>query len=142
MTARLSHLARLESEAIHILREAVAEARKPVMLFSAGKDSTVLAYLALRAFFPGRPPFPLLHIDSTWEFQSLLDFRDGFAREHRFELIVPANEAARAAGLNPFDHGDRSTLETVPYTHLTLPTNRTGAICGVDRTQTTKHKAR
>ncbi len=82
MTARLSHLARLESEAIHILREAVAEARRPVMLFSAGKDSTVLAHLALRAFYPGRPPFPLLHIDSTWEFRSLLDFRDAFAREH------------------------------------------------------------
>lgn len=111
MTARLSHLARLESEAIHILREAVADARKPVMLFSAGKDSTVLAHLALRAFYPGRPPFPLLHIDSTWEFQSLLDFRDGFAREHRFELIVHANEEGRAAGLNPFDHGDRYTLE-------------------------------
>lgn len=75
MTARLSDLARLESELIHVLHEAVAEARNPVMLFSAGKDSTVLAHLALRAFFPGKPPFPLLHIDSTWEFQSLLEFR-------------------------------------------------------------------
>ena len=110
MTARLSHLARLESEAIHILREAVAEARQPVMLFSAGKDSTVLAHLALRAFYPGRPPFPLLHIDSTWEFRSLLAFRDAFAREHEFELIVHANEEGRAAGLNPFDHGDNYTL--------------------------------
>lgn len=111
MTATLSHLSRLESEAIYILREAVAEARKPVMLFSAGKDSTVLAHLALRAFFPGRPPFPLLHIDSTWEFRSLLRFRDAFAREHGFKLIVHVNEEGRAAGLNPFDHGDRYTLE-------------------------------
>ncbi|WP_194954775.1 sulfate adenylyltransferase subunit CysD [Sphingopyxis solisilvae] len=111
MTATLSHLSRLESEAIHILREAVAEARKPVMLFSAGKDSTVLAHLALRAFFPGRPPFPLLHIDSTWEFRSLLRFRDAFAREHGFKLIVHVNEEGRAVGLNPFDHGDRYTLE-------------------------------
>ncbi len=110
MTARLSHLERLESEAIHILREAVADARKPVMLFSAGKDSTVLAHLALRAFYPGRPPVPLLHIDSTWEFRSLLDFRDAFARDHGFELIVHANEKGRAAGLNPFDHGDHYTL--------------------------------
>ncbi|QPC95911.1 sulfate adenylyltransferase subunit CysD [Mesorhizobium sp. INR15] len=111
MTAQLSHLARLESEAIHILREAIAEARKPVMLFSAGKDSTVLAHLALRAFFPGKPPFPLLHIDSTWEFKSLLQFRDAFAREHGFVLIVHANEDGRAAGLNPFDHGDLYTWE-------------------------------
>jgi sulfate adenylyltransferase subunit 2 len=109
VTVALSHLARLESEAIHILREAVAEARKPVMLFSAGKDSTVMAHLALRAFYPSRPPFPLLHVDSTWEFQSLLDFRDAFARHHGFELIVHANEEGRAAGLNPFDHGDHYT---------------------------------
>ena len=90
MTARLSDLARLESESIHVLHEAVAEARNPVMLFSAGKDSTVLAHLALRAFFPGKPPFPLLHIDSTWEFQSLLEFRDSFARA--------ASAMARTAG--------------------------------------------
>ena len=99
--SRMSHLERLESEAIHILREAVAEARKPVMLFSAGKDSTVMAHLAVRAFFPGKPPFPLLHIDSTWEFGSLLEFRDTFARDHGFDLIVRANEEGRAAGLNP-----------------------------------------
>lgn len=104
-----SHLAALESEAIHILREAVAESRNPVLLFSAGKDSTVLAHLALRAFFPARPPFPLLHIDSTWEFGPLLTFRDDFAREHGFTLIVRANEDARAAGINPFDHGERYT---------------------------------
>ncbi len=111
-----SHLARLESEAIHILREAVTEARRPVMLFSAGKDSTVLAHLALRAFFPGKPPFPLLHIDSTWEFRALLAFRDAFARDHGFDLIVHANEDGRAAGLNPFDHGElyTSAMRTEP----------------------------
>ena len=107
--SRLSHLDRLEAEAIQILREAVAEARNPVMLFSAGKDSTVMAHLALRAFYPGKPPFPLLHIDSTWEFQSLLAFRDDFARHHGLELIVHANAEGRAAGLNPFDHGERYT---------------------------------
>ncbi len=106
---RISHLERIEAEAIHILREAVAEARNPVMLFSAGKDSTIMAHVAMRAFYPSRPPFPLLHIDSTWEFQSLLDFRDAFARENGFELVVHANEEGRAAGLNPFDHGDRYT---------------------------------
>jgi sulfate adenylyltransferase subunit 2 len=113
---RMSHLGRLESEAIHILREAVAEARNPVMLFSAGKDSTVMAHLAFRAFYPGKPPFPLLHIDSTWEFGSLLAFRDSFARDHGFDLIVRANEEGRAAGLNPFDHGERytSAMRTEP----------------------------
>jgi sulfate adenylyltransferase subunit 2 len=107
---KLSHLTWLESESIHILREAVAEARNPVMLFSAGKDSTVMAHLALRAFYPSRPPFPLLHVDSTWEFKSLIDFRDQFAAEHGFELIAFSNEKGRAAGINPFDHGDRYTM--------------------------------
>lgn len=109
MTVALSHLERLEAESIHILRESVAESRRPVMLFSAGKDSTVLAHLAVRAFHPSKPPFPLLHIDSTWEFRALLDFRDAFAREYGFELIVRANESARASGINPFDHGDAYT---------------------------------
>ena len=103
------HLAALEAEAIHIFREVVAESRNPVMLFSAGKDSTVMAHLALRAFYPAKPPFPLLHVDSTWEFQSLIAFRDAFAREHGFRLIVHANEEGRAAGVNPFDHGERYT---------------------------------
>ena len=109
MTGGATHLAALESEAIHILRETVAEAQRPVMLFSAGKDSTVMAHLALRAFHPSPPPFPLLHVDSTWEFRSLLAFRDAFARDHGFRLITHANEAGRAAGINPFDHGDRYT---------------------------------
>ena len=107
---KLSHLSWLEAEAIHILREAVAEARNPVMLFSAGKDSTVMAHLALRAFYPSRPPFPLLHVDSTWEFQSLIDFRDAFARDHGFQLIAYSNEEGRGQGINPFEHGDRYTL--------------------------------
>lgn len=109
MSTGLSVLARLEAESIHVLREAVAEARKPVMLFSAGKDSTVLAHLALRAFYPAKPPFPLLHVDSTWEFRSLIAFRDAFAHQHGFQLIVHANEQGRAAGIHPFDDGDRYT---------------------------------
>jgi sulfate adenylyltransferase subunit 2 len=108
-TPSLSHLDRLEEEAIHILREAVAKAANPVLLFSAGKDSTVLAHLACRACFPAPAPLPLLHIDSTWEFRSLLDFRDRFAASAGFQLIVRANKAGRAAGINPFDHGDQYT---------------------------------
>lgn len=103
------HLEALESESIRILREGVAEARRPVLLFSAGKDSTVLAHLALRAFHPAPPPLPLLHVDSTWEFAELLAFRDGFAARHGFELVVYANEEGRAKGMNPFDHGDLYT---------------------------------
>ena len=105
--AVVTHLASLESEAIHIIREVVAEAQNPVMLFSAGKDSTVMAHLAIRAFYPSKPPFPLLHVDSTWEFKSLIAFRDDFAREHGFQLIAYANEEGRAAGINPFDHGSQ-----------------------------------
>jgi sulfate adenylyltransferase subunit 2 len=101
-----AHLAMLEAEAIEILREGVAEARNPVLLFSGGKDSTVLAQLALRAFYPSRPPLPLLHIDSTWEFAEVLAFRDAFARQHGFRLLVHANEEGRAQSINPFDHGD------------------------------------
>lgn len=101
-----AHLSALESEAIHILRDGVAQAENPVILFSAGKDSTVLAHLALRAFYPAPPPVPLLHVDSTWEFRDLIRFRDDFAKQHGFKLIVYANEEGRAQGINPFDHGD------------------------------------
>jgi sulfate adenylyltransferase subunit 2 len=100
------HIRRLESEAIHILRDGVAEAQSPVLLFSGGKDSTVLAHLAVKAFFPAPPPLPLLHVDSTWEFADVLSFRDRFAQRHRFELHVHANEEGRSRGLNPVDHGD------------------------------------
>lgn len=100
---------RLEAEAICILREAVAEARRPVLLFSGGKDSTVLAHLALKAFHPGKPPFPLLHVDSTWEFRELLEFRDRFAAQWGWELLVRRNEDGRRRGLNPYDHGEYYT---------------------------------
>ena len=109
MNLAQSYLGQLEAEAIHILREAVAEGRNPVMLFSAGKDSTVMAHVALRAFYPRKPPFPLLHVDSTWEFRSLLEFRDEFALTHGMDLIVHANEEGRLNGINPFDHGDNYT---------------------------------
>lgn len=103
------YLAQLESEAIHIIREGVAEARNPVLLFSAGKDSTVLAHLAVRAFYPAKPPIPLLHVDSTWDFRDLYAFRDAFALENRFELVTHVNEDGLARGINPFDHGDAYT---------------------------------
>ncbi|HRE43766.1 MAG TPA: sulfate adenylyltransferase subunit CysD [Terricaulis sp.] len=101
----LSHLDWLESEAIHILREAAAEAARPVMLYSIGKDSAVMAHLALKAFYPARPPLPLLHVDTGWKFKAMYAHRDAHAAAMGFELIVHRNEAALAEGVGPFSHG-------------------------------------
>ena len=105
----LTHLQRLEAESIHILREVVAEAERPVMLYSVGKDSAVMLHLAKKAFYPARPPFPLLHVDTTWKFQAMYDLRDRAAADAGMELIVHKNPEAVAAGINPFDHGSRHT---------------------------------
>ena len=101
----LAHLDRLEAEAIHIIREAVAEAERPVMLFSGGKDSVAMLHLARKAFFPARPPFPLLHVDTSWKFAELYSLRDRLAAEAGMDLIVHRNPEAEARGINPFDHG-------------------------------------
>ena len=101
----LTHLQRLEAEAIHIFREVVANFVNPVMLYSVGKDSSVLLHLALKAFYPARPPFPFLHVDTTWKFREMIDFRDRMAKEKGFELLVHVNEEARAQGVGPFSHG-------------------------------------
>ncbi|MBB3331233.1 sulfate adenylyltransferase subunit 2 [Halomonas campaniensis] len=102
---RLTHLQQLEAESIHILREVAAEFRNPVMLYSIGKDSSVMLHLARKAFYPGPPPFPLLHVDTTWKFREMIAFRDRMAAEAGMELLVHTNEEGRAAGINPFDHG-------------------------------------
>jgi sulfate adenylyltransferase subunit 2 len=99
------HLSRLEAEAIHIIREAVAEAERPVMLFSGGKDSVAMLHLARKAFYPARPPFPLLHVDTGWKFAELYDLRDRLAAAAGMELIVHRNADAEARGINPFAHG-------------------------------------
>jgi sulfate adenylyltransferase subunit 2 len=101
----LTHLQRLEAESIHILREVVAECERPVMLYSIGKDSAVMLHLAAKAFYPSRPPFPLLHVDTTWKFQAMYEMRERMARELGFELLVHQNPEAKARGINPFDHG-------------------------------------
>jgi sulfate adenylyltransferase subunit 2 len=102
---RLTHLQRLEAEAIHIMREVVAEADNPVMLYSIGKDSSVLLHLALKAFYPAKPPFPLLHVDTTWKFREMYAFRERRVRELGLDLIVHINQEGLAAGVNPFTHG-------------------------------------
>src|ERR1700685_1347648 len=107
---RLTHLQRLEAESIHILREVGAECERPVMLYSIGKDSSVMLHLALKAFHPGRPPFPLLHVDTTWKFRQMIEFRDQTARRLGMDLIVHVNPDGIAMGINPFVHG--SALHT------------------------------
>ncbi|WP_163575268.1 sulfate adenylyltransferase subunit CysD [Halomonas faecis] len=102
---RQTHLKQLEAESIHIIREVAAEFANPVMMYSIGKDSSVMLHLARKAFYPGPPPFPLLHVNTTWKFREMIEFRDRMAAESGMELIEHINEEGRAAGINPFDHG-------------------------------------
>ena len=102
---RLTHLKQLEAESIHIIREVAAEFENPVMLYSIGKDSAVMLHLALKAFYPAKLPFPLLHVDTGWEFKDMIKFRDNMAKEHGFDLIVHQNKEGKDAGVNPFDYG-------------------------------------
>jgi sulfate adenylyltransferase subunit 2 len=103
--AILTHLQRLEAESIQIMREAVAESEHPVMLYSIGKDSSVMLHLARKAFYPSSPPFPLLHVDTTWKFQAMYEFREKIVAETGMELLVHQNPECLAQGINPFDHG-------------------------------------
>ena len=103
----LTHLDQLEAETIHIIREVVAEFENPVMLYSIGKDSAVMVRLAQKAFYPGKLPFPLLHVDTTWKFKDMIRFRDQFCRDNGFELLVHTNCEPEAQGVNPFDHGSQ-----------------------------------
>jgi len=105
----LSNLEILESEAIHIIREVVAQADNPVMLYSIGKDSAVMLHLAKKAFYPGNPPFPLLHVDTTWKFREMYEIRDKSAQQAMMDLLVFQNPEALKEGINPFDHGERHT---------------------------------
>ncbi len=104
MTMPLTHLDLLQAEGIHIFREAAAQFRRPVLLYSIGKDSTVLLHLARKAFYPAKPPFPLLHVDTTWKFRDMIAFRDRTARELGLDLIVHINQDGVAAGINPVDY--------------------------------------
>src|SRR3989337_4165984 len=103
--SRLTHLQRLEAESIHILREVVAECERPVMLYSIGKDSSVMLHLALKAFYPAKPPFPLLHVDTTWKFREMIQFRDREAKRLGLDPIVHINEQGVKEGISPITHG-------------------------------------
>lgn len=105
MNYRMTHLGQLEAESIHIIREVAAEFSNPVMLYSIGKDSAVMLHLARKAFYPARPPFPLLHVDTTWKFREMIAFRDRMAHEYGFDLLIHTNEEGVQQGVNPFSHG-------------------------------------
>ncbi|WP_342471725.1 sulfate adenylyltransferase subunit CysD [Metasolibacillus sp. FSL H7-0170] len=105
----LTHLDQLEAEAIYIIREVAAECENPVMLYSIGKDSSVMLHLAMKAFYPEKPPFPFMHIDTTWKFKEMIEFRDRRAKELGIEMIVHSNEEGLAQNINPFDHGSAYT---------------------------------
>jgi sulfate adenylyltransferase subunit 2 len=103
--AKMTHLKQLEAESIHIIREVAAEFENPVMLYSIGKDSSVMLHLAMKAFYPATPPFPLMHVDTTWKFQEMIRFRDRMAEKYGMALIVYTNEEGRKVNVNPFDYG-------------------------------------
>ncbi len=109
----ISHLRRLEAESIHIMREVAAEFANPVMLYSVGKDSAVMLRLAQKAFHPGRLPFPLLHVDTTWKFRAMIEFRDRFCREQGLDLKVWINPEGKAQNINPFDHGSKKHTDVM-----------------------------
>jgi sulfate adenylyltransferase subunit 2 len=122
----LTHLKQLEAESIHIIREVAAEFEKPVMLYSIGKDSSVMVRLAQKAFHPGRLPFPLLHVDTTWKFKAMTQFRDQFCRENGFDLIVYTNQDGVRDGINPFDHGSNKYTTIMKTEALKQALNKHG----------------
>ena len=124
--APLSHLDQLEAESIYIIREAVAESDNPVLLYSIGKDSSVLLHLALKAFYPGKPPFPLLHIDTTWKFREMIAFRDARARELGLTLIAHVNRDGLARGINPIDSGSKLHTDVMKTQALRQALDRHG----------------
>ena len=120
----LTHLKQLEAESIHIIREVVAEFDNPVMLYSVGKDSAVMLHLALKAFYPGKPPFPLLHVDTTWKFKEMIEFRDRHVRNLGLELLVHTNAEGVAAGVNPFSHGSEKHTDIMKTQALKQALNK------------------
>ncbi|WP_306671140.1 sulfate adenylyltransferase subunit CysD [Endozoicomonas sp. SESOKO1] len=120
----LTHLKQLEAESIHIIREVAAEFENPVMLYSIGKDSAVMLHLAAKAFAPGAPPFPLMHIDTTWKFRAMIEFRNQIAEKYGMELIVHTNQEGRAANINPFDHGSAKYTDVMKTEALKQALNK------------------
>ena len=145
MTAEtLPHLRRLEAEAIFIMREVAATAERPVMLYSIGKDSSVMLHLALKAFYPAPPPFPLLHVDTTWKFREMIAFRDAAAKKYGLDLRVHTNQEGKAQGINPFDHGSQHYTQVMKTEALkqALDAGRFDAAFGGARRDEEKSRAK
>ena len=144
MSARQSHLKRLEAEAIFIMREVVATFERPVMLYSIGKDSSVMLHLALKAFYPAPPPFPLLHVDTTWKFREMIAFRDAVAKKYGLDLRVHTNREGLASGINPFDHGSQHYTQVMKTEALkqALDAGRFDAAFGGARRDEEKSRAK
>ncbi len=142
--ARQSHLKRLEAEAIFIMREVVATFERPVMLYSIGKDSSVMLHLALKAFYPAPPPFPLLHVDTTWKFREMIAFRDATAKKYGLDLRVHTNQEGKAQGINPFDHGSQHYTQVMKTEALkqALDAGRFDAAFGGARRDEEKSRAK
>ena len=121
---KLTHLKQLEAESLHIIREVVAEFENPVMLYSVGKDSAVMLHLALKAFYPGKPPFPLLHVDTTWKFREMIEFRDRHVSNLGLELIVHTNQEGIDAGVGPFTHGSEKHTDIMKTQALKQALNK------------------
>ena len=141
----LTHLQQLEAESIHIIREVAAEFENPVMLYSIGKDSSVMVHLAMKAFFPGKPPFPLLHVDTTWKFREMIEFRESYARQELgLEVMVHTNQQGRKAGINPFDHGSKKYTDIMKTEALlqALSEHRFDAAFGGARRDEEKSRAK
>ena len=124
--ARLTHLKQLEAESIHIIREVAAEFENPVMLYSIGKDSSVMLHLARKAFYPGKLPFPLLHVDTNWKFREMIAFRDATVKKYDMELIVHKNPDGLAMGINPFVHGSAKHTDIMKTEGLKQALNQYG----------------
>jgi sulfate adenylyltransferase subunit 2 len=141
---RLTHLQQLEAEAIHVMREVVAQCERPVMMYSIGKDSSVMLHLARKAFHPGPLPFPLLHIDTTWKFREMIAFRDRMADELGFELVVHTNPDGLAQGINPFDHGSKNYTDVMKTQALkqALTAGRYDGVFGGARRDEEKSRAK
>ena len=141
---RLNHLDSLEAESIHIIREVVAETGNPVMLYSIGKDSSVMLHLAMKAFYPATLPFPLLHVDTTWKFHEMIEFRDRRMKQLNLELITHTNEEGRATGISPFSHGSVSYTDIMKTVALKQALNKHGfdAVFGGARRDEEKSRAK